>query len=307
MYSMFFQLLFIHLFRPFLKYKPTSSPLPAHVSPRRFCTHAAATISKLLRLYKRTHGLRQIVNLAVYITHTACTIHLLNLPEKNAVRDLVHGLKHLEEIAEGWLCARKTLRILSIVARKWSIDLPEEAEKLLQRTDAKFAMFSLMDQVQPKPEPLIHNMQVPASSTIPHSVNAANNPPFGVQTNGFFNATAINTPTPTPDISRPHGSLSLPPQSAAEIANQSRQQQYVLPQAQQEMWSRDRANRASASAPASGTAPQQAKNAQTTSPSMLFGGVDQLMEDSQDYWLHDDMGTLFENWNGVEGDVMGGG
>ena len=31
------------------------------------------------------------------------------------------------------------------------------------------------------------------------------------------------------------------------------------------------------------------------------------MEDSQDYWLHDDMGTLFENWNGVEGDVMGGG
>ncbi|KAL9596782.1 MAG: hypothetical protein Q9219_005572 [cf. Caloplaca sp. 3 TL-2023] len=141
---MFYQLLFIHLFRPFLKYKQATSPLPAHVSPRKFCTHSAATISKLLRLYKRTYGLRQIVNLAVYITHTACTIHLLNLPEKNAVRDIVHGLKHLEEIAEGWLCAWKTLRILSISAGKWGIQLPEEAKKLLERTNRRFA-----DEVEP--------------------------------------------------------------------------------------------------------------------------------------------------------------
>ncbi|KAL8986654.1 MAG: hypothetical protein Q9177_004070, partial [Variospora cf. flavescens] len=148
---MFYQLLFIHLFRPFLKYKQSASPLPAHVSPRKLCTHAAATISKLLRLYKRTYGLRQIVNLAVYIAHTACTIHLLNLPEKNAVRDIVHGLKHLEEIADSWLCARKTLRILSISARKWNIiELPEEAAKLLERTDAKYAAYSPTEQTSPK-------------------------------------------------------------------------------------------------------------------------------------------------------------
>ncbi|KAL8946608.1 MAG: hypothetical protein Q9222_007021, partial [Ikaeria aurantiellina] len=132
---MFYQLLFIHLFRPFLRYKQGTSPLPAHVSPRKLCTQSAATISKLLRQYKRTYGLRQIVNLAVYIAHTACTIHLLNLPEKNATRDIVHGLKHLEEIAEGWICARKTLRILSIVAQKWRIELPDEATKLFERTD----------------------------------------------------------------------------------------------------------------------------------------------------------------------------
>ncbi|KAL9002824.1 MAG: hypothetical protein Q9188_004267, partial [Gyalolechia gomerana] len=151
---MFFQLLFIHLFRPFLKYKPSASPLPTHVSPRKFCTHAAAAISKLLRIYKRTYGLRQIVNLAVYITHTACTIHLLNLPEKDAVRDIVHGLKHLEEIAEGWLCARKTLRILSISARKWYIELPDEAAKLLERTDRQFAAYTpTMEQMSPKQAP----------------------------------------------------------------------------------------------------------------------------------------------------------
>ncbi|KAI4143323.1 MAG: hypothetical protein L6R39_004617, partial [Caloplaca ligustica] len=150
---MFYQLLFIHLFRPFLRYKQSASPLPSHVSPRKFCTHAAATISKLLRLYKRTYGLRQIVNLAVYIAHTACTIHLLNLPEKNAIRDIVHGLKHLEEIADGWLCARKTLRILSISARKWNIELPDEAAKLLERTDVKYAAYSPTEQVSPKQAP----------------------------------------------------------------------------------------------------------------------------------------------------------
>ena len=135
---MFFQLLFIHLFRPFLKYNRATSPLPAHVSPRKLCTHAAAIISKLLRLYKRTYGLRQICNIAVYIAHSACTIHLLNLPEKNARRDIIHGLKHLEEIAESWLCARRTLRILSILAQRWAINLPDEAAVTLSRTHAKF-------------------------------------------------------------------------------------------------------------------------------------------------------------------------
>lgn len=55
---MFFQLLFIHLFRPFLKYTAATSPLPRTVSPRKLCTAAAATISKLMRLYKRSYGLR---------------------------------------------------------------------------------------------------------------------------------------------------------------------------------------------------------------------------------------------------------
>jgi hypothetical protein len=135
---MFFQLLYIHLFRPFLKYNPDNSPLPPNVSPRKQCTQAAAMISKLLRLYKRSHGLRQICNICVYIAHSACTIHLLNLPEKNAKRDIIHGIKHLEEIAEGWLCARRTLGILSVLAKRWKVDLPEEASAVLSRTDEKF-------------------------------------------------------------------------------------------------------------------------------------------------------------------------
>lgn len=139
---MFYQLLHIHLFRPFLRYTANTSPLPTHLSPRKLCTQAAAMISKLLRLYKRSYGLRQTSNIVVYITHCACTIHLLNLPEKNARRDIIQGLKNLEEMAEGWLSARRTLCILSLLAKRWKVELPEEAGTVLARTDAKFAAFA---------------------------------------------------------------------------------------------------------------------------------------------------------------------
>ena len=139
---MYFQLLYIHLFRPFLNYNQSTSPLPAHVSPRKLCTQAAQMISKLLRLYKRSHGLQQICNIAVYIAHSACTIHLLNLPDKNAKRDIIHGCKHLEEIAESWLSARRTLGTLNNLSRKWKVELPEEAAMVLARAEAKFGPYT---------------------------------------------------------------------------------------------------------------------------------------------------------------------
>ncbi|KAI7768129.1 hypothetical protein LZL87_011105 [Fusarium oxysporum] len=146
---MFFHLQYIHLFRPFLKYSPTSSPLPPHVSPRRICTANAGAISKLLRLYKKLWNLRQICNIAVYMVHSACTIHLLNLPEKTARRDITHGVKHLEEIAEDWLCARRTLSILSVLARKWNCELPEDAAFVLHRADEKYGTYSTSDVPSP--------------------------------------------------------------------------------------------------------------------------------------------------------------
>lgn len=150
MSSMFFHLQFIHLFRPFLKYSPNSSPLPNHISPRRICTANAGAISKLMRLYKKSWNLRQICNIAVYMIHSACTIHLLNLPEKTARRDVTHGIKHLEEIAEDWLCARRTLNILSVLARKWNCELPEEAQQILERADEKYGHYSLSDIPSPR-------------------------------------------------------------------------------------------------------------------------------------------------------------
>ncbi|TPX10506.1 uncharacterized protein E0L32_008556 [Thyridium curvatum] len=146
---MFFHLQYIHLFRPFLKYSPKASPLPAHVSPRRICTANAGAISKLMRLYKKIYNLRQIPNIAVYMIHSACTIHILNLPEKTARRDIIHGVKHLEEMAEDWLCARRTLSIISVLARKWNVELPDEASVVLRRSDEKWGTVSTLDVPSP--------------------------------------------------------------------------------------------------------------------------------------------------------------
>ncbi|KAK6085856.1 Nitrogen assimilation transcription factor nit-4-like protein 2 [Seiridium cupressi] len=147
---MFFHLQYIHLFRPFLKYAPSASPLPPHVSPRRICTANAGAISKLMRLYKKLYNLRQICNIAVYMIHSACTIHLLNLPEKTAKRDIIHGIKALEEIAEDWLCGRRTLSIISVLARKWNVEMPEEAAHVLQRTDERWGTFNTSDVPSPR-------------------------------------------------------------------------------------------------------------------------------------------------------------
>ena len=286
---MFFQLLFIHLFRPFLKYKQAISPLPAHVSPRKFLTHAASTISKHLRLYKRTHSLRQICNIVVYISHSACTVHLLNLPDKNAARDIVHGLKHLEEIGESWLCARRALNILRLVARRWSIDLPEEAEKTFMRVEAKFGPFKdhgsspKISNQMPPPTPM---QPLPTPTTKPKSesnLNATVNTANGAPTNGFFPTTApLASPIPS-GVPSFNGSFIMPPHSAAEY-NKPSQQSYAAPQPQPSYYD----NQTSRAPPAQ----------PTTSPTTLFGGVDSLIQD-HDWWLKDS-NQMFANWNGME-------
>ncbi|KAL2267621.1 hypothetical protein VTJ83DRAFT_4898 [Remersonia thermophila] len=165
---MFFHLQYIHLFKAFLKYTPETSPLPAHVSPWRVCGANAGAISKLMRLYKKMYNLRQICNIAVYMVQTACTIHILNLPEKTARRDIIHGVKHLEEIAEDWLCARRALSTLSVLSRKWNIELPEEAALVLQRTDEKYGTVNIADVPSP---------QRPASSSAAAAAAASCSPP----------------------------------------------------------------------------------------------------------------------------------
>ncbi|KAI9675948.1 MAG: hypothetical protein M1829_003186 [Trizodia sp. TS-e1964] len=193
---MFYQLLFIHLFRPFLRYNEASSPLQSQVSPRKMCIQSATLISKLLRLYKRTHGLRQICNVAVYISHSACTIHLLNLPNKDARRDIIHGVKHLEEIAESWLCARRTLGILRILAKRWKIDLPEEAVMVLARAQSKFGSFAPGDIPSPKP-PISGSSPTPQSNdTSPSLTPEQNYTPLIAETHAGNSSNQRLTPEP---------------------------------------------------------------------------------------------------------------
>ncbi|KAK1834339.1 putative nitrogen assimilation transcription factor nit-4 [Podospora conica] len=230
---MFYHLQYIHLFRPFLKYTPASSPLPSHVSPRRICTANAGAISKLMRLYKKTYNLRQICNIAVYMIHSAVTIHMLNLPEKTAKRDVIHGIKHLEEIAEDWLCARRTLSIISVLARKWGVDLPDEAAAVLQRTDEKYGSFSTSDVPSPNRSAGSMVTTTPSPPSYPgsphprhHDAHAQFNSPLLM---GYHSQHATPPPPPPPQV----GLDGLPVSAMssdllASLADQTQQMSHLV-------------------------------------------------------------------------------
>lgn len=195
---MFYHLQYIHLFRPFLKYIPSASPLPQHVSPRRICSANAGFISKLMRLYKKLYNLRQICNIAVYMVHSACTIHLLNVPEKTAKRDIIHGVKHLEEIAEDWLCARRTLSIISVLARKWNCELPEEAATILRRTDEKYGYLGTQDVPSPSQPPVLtYTPSPPAYPSSPTQAPKQEQQSPAMQQQATTTTMSIDQETPT--------------------------------------------------------------------------------------------------------------
>jgi hypothetical protein len=318
---MLFQLLFIHLYRPFLKYTRTTSPLPSHVSPRKFCVQAAGAISKLLRLYKRTYGLQQICNIAVYITHSACTIHLLSLPDKNAKRDIIHGVKHLEEIGECWTCARRTLRTLSVSASKWKIELPDEAVATFARTAAKWGTSDLASSPstgssEPSP-PSQLNLQSFSNvqSQNPHDrpMNVQQSPNTHSSMSHLYDGQLPGmAPSPTSTVSedarRSSGGLSLPPQSASDLdrgVNKTRPSYLThLTQAQRDAWDRHQAVRAGSYTHSAGGSVNTSSNANAAT---LFGGVDSLVEESQDWWLKDQSALAlgFDNWIDANTDWAG--
>jgi hypothetical protein len=312
---MFFHLLYIHLFRPFLKHNPSTSSLPSHVSPRKLCTQAAESISKLMRLYKRTYGLRQICNIAVYIVHSACTVHLLQLPEKSAKRDIIHGVKHLEEIAEDWLCARRTLSILSVLGRKWKIDLPEEAADVFTRTDAKYGYFSTADVPSPKQEliavtPLSTNTSPPQPpQPLPQTQNRERNqnqlqqslytwqPDLQIIPSNFIvSAKPILPNQMITNGCNDIGSLStIPALTMSSIPFPRNPYNNTNPTSRLTVTSSNDLPR-----PTSGmTFEASGSMTRHVSPNTIFGGVDALVE-SQDWWLRDQasLAVGFDNWMG---------
>jgi hypothetical protein len=330
---MFFHLLFIHLFRPFLKYNPNTSPLPLHVSPRKLCTQAAASVSKLMRIYKRTYGLRQICNIAVYIVHSACTIHLLNLPEKIAKRDIVHGVKHLEEIAEDWLCARRTLSILSVLARKWKVELPDEASVVFNRTDAKYGIFSTTDVPSPKADLMT---QSPPSTTkslpqgsqpaVPQVFNPYASRSQNQLQQSLYSYIPEVTPTPPITTTQPLQSYQTmytsaqPPHQINVIGSMNLPSE---PDLGSVPYSHQAFNSPLTNTVAAGGVFRQSNSDATSgattstmlsgqvSPSTIFGSADALVE-SQDWWLRDQasMALGFDNWeitgmNGMNGNGNG--
>lgn len=179
-----------------------------------------------MRLYKKLYNMRQICNIAVYMLHSACTIHLLNLPEKTAKRDIIHGVKHLEEIAEDWLCARRTLSILSVLARKWKCELPDEAAAVLKRTDDKYGHLGTAEVPSPasftqSPAPQMQHIPDDFLSTVGGPM-AANAPTSLAQEPMPHNAWAmpgIGQPVMPRYYQHPFAPMAPPPSSAGGSRN----------------------------------------------------------------------------------------
>ena len=339
---MFYQLLYIHLYRPFLRYTKQTSPLPTHVSPRKFCTQAAGAISKLFRLYKRTHGLRQICNIAIYILHTACTIHILNLPDKTARRDIAHGAKHLEEMGECWTAARRTLQILRICAEKWKVDIPEDADAAFARAKMKWGsgvsasspsgtgnfghLLNRMGQetrsdlmspgsYMQAPLQLQQQQQSKGLTSQPQQQLFQQSLPYNPQTSlaqlqAGLSAGMAPSPAETIDTRRSSGNLSMPPQSAMEFnrGNNKIRSSTHLTKAQQDAWNMHQARLVAATSNGNNMSGMSAQ-AERSQPSAarLFGGVDSLMEDSQDWWYKDQsqLAMGFDNWTEPSQDWYG--
>jgi len=283
-----------------------------------------------MRLYKRTYGLRQICNIAVYIVHSACTIHLLNLPEKIAKRDIIHGVKHLEEIAEDWLCARRTLSILSVLARKWKIELPEEASLVFARTDAKYGIFSTADVPSPKadlvvqtppsavpspprPTPPVHPRQAPVRTPSQLQQSLYSYIP-GSQPGAPNNGINLLQQQPTTNPIQPFrqsngvGSMTAPNDSILASVPYPRHPYNIS--SSRTITTPTTDLQRSDSAVMSDTTTASNSMTRQVSPSTMFGGVDALVE-SQDWWLRDQasLAVGFDNWMevGNGGDMSAGG
>ncbi|KAL6238601.1 nitrogen assimilation transcription factor nirA [Aspergillus navahoensis] len=313
---MFYQLLLIHLYRPFLKYTKSTSPLPQHVSPRKLCTQAAAAISKLLRLYKRTYGFKQICNIAVYIAHTALTIHLLNLPEKSAQRDVIHGLRHLEEMGESWLCARRTLRILDISASKWQVQLPREAVIVFEQTHARWGSWGPWDQAaspstSSDSPPAVSSQSVVAVTDLPQPVQQPANPSMHASPNLAQPVGSQFSPAPSGNVSVSAMRAVQRSLSAQLARNEARQPEptYLRPvstsygpgqssQLPHEQWYSPNEAQFRAF-----TAAHSMSTTSAQSPLTTFDTPENLVEESQDWWARDvnalQLGAegWSQNWN----------
>lgn len=245
------------------------------------------------------------------MVHSACTIHLLNIPEKTAKRDIVHGVKHLEEIAEDWLCARRTLSILSVLARKWKINLPDEAAAVFSRTDTKYGFFSTADVPSPKQELLVTTPPPNASvspqmppvshripnqtqlhqsiySYIPDSRHATSNPQMGtanVQQPAQLNRGAMSTSIGAMNIPNQQVMSSVPYNRYSD--SQSSMRAAMTP---------------SNDLPRNSSASEASTITRQVSPNTLFGGVEALVE-SQDWWLRD-QANLFGAWQSFNGPLQ---
>jgi hypothetical protein len=250
------------------------------------------------------------------MVHTACTIHLLNLPDKNARRDIIHGVKHLEEMGECWTAARRTLKVLRLCADRWNIEVPEEAGIVFTRIKNKWGMDAVAAPSPVSPQSLANIASQMTSRPLPDLMaqnvqwqqqgqraqqQAILQPPSMPHVQSGLSAAMAPSPAETIDTRRSSGNMSLPPQTAAELGrnvHKLRSSTY-LTKAQQDAWNAHQARMKSAAASAVNN---PSRSHSDHNAAKLFGGVDSLMEETQEWFFRDQsqLAMGFGNWGEYE-------
>jgi hypothetical protein len=189
----------------------------------------------------------------------------------------VHGCKHLEEISAGWICASRTLAILSLLAKKWQVELPEEAAGVLARTDRKNVPFARPSDPLVDPQQTFLNLTAAA-----------------VKAQQRSEAAPAVTMSPTQQLAQSTGTYSVPAPQMSAAQTQNYPATDVPPQnnsTDQQMTDQARLYQAFEKVP---------------SPGEMFGGVEQLIRDSNN-WIYRDseqVATGFDNWDDLSMDPL---
>ncbi|RDH27426.1 fungal-specific transcription factor domain-domain-containing protein [Aspergillus welwitschiae] len=131
-FHMHFYTLVILLHRPFIiipsNARPPQRSMNGAVSTSlETCTKAAEKVTVLLRAYAKFFTLRKISISVVDPARTAAFIHLFNSTSKDhQIRDksrqlFLETLRYLEQMSIAWGWAKRSVRALGMIARKWRV------------------------------------------------------------------------------------------------------------------------------------------------------------------------------------------
>ncbi|KAH0847546.1 putative phospholipid-transporting ATPase NEO1 [Fonsecaea monophora] len=183
--------------------------------------------------------------------------------------------------------------------------MPEEAEMVYTRLRAKWglaasapspvspeSLANMAQQIvsQPVPDLMAINVQRQQQSQAQRGTSMS-------QYAGGYSAPMAASPTEAIDSRRTSGTPSMPPQSTADLSRDSRRirASTYLTKAQQDAWN---AHQARIAANAAATSSNQAGTAGDQNAARLFGGVESLIEETQDWFFKDQnqLAVGFENW-----------
>ncbi|KAF2809283.1 uncharacterized protein BDZ99DRAFT_443474 [Mytilinidion resinicola] len=190
---MYYHTCIVHLFRPLMKV----DILHSDIRPREVCIDSANTVSDIMRLYRRHYSLRSCNLLLTHILLSITTVHLINSSNPVSRRNLIDGLRAMEDMSTCHYFTARTFKIIYNLCQKWNLPFPDEL----------------------KSSPLVPVAEPPLTSPPPRTTNFFDNydaiqPPNGPQ------PPRTEYPSATPEDSARRESLTMfTPQTLASASS----------------------------------------------------------------------------------------